>query len=636
MSAPKQTVGLTNFFGSFSKCPPNPDAVKAIVFTDDNLAVTNGSKTDLQISLANFFILVDNASMLNFTVEPLIDSTVPYTLTKLDLSSIGGTSDSAKFIGLLPNYGTGTSTVSANSMYLEWAIADSIESNNLKISSDKISVNENTSLNFDKINKLAFSLGSHLNYSNIGSGEFFAATDGGLLKWDGNKLKLYNTLNTNSSTDYINTINIDSNNIIWLGTNQGLYNFSHTTEAFNELTKINDSLFSKNVHDIKIENGKLFIATDKGLSISDSIGEIVNNFTIYNSPLFKHGNISSLTIKSSVAFAGTTGGVYIFDSTINKWNKFPLNSTTVNGWTASNSINSIESDAFNLYIGTSNGLVILPHIGLTGATSYPVQGLTATTIAAGGSGPYESSIQSLKLDSNTLYVGHNTNAVSIMDTANNNWIYAKQISLLNGAKVNDILVDSLSGTFYSGNNISGLVKILGATYSNVPGVENSTDILLSIPGATTTPNGSYILDSSSLYSINQPLLIIFSKGMTGTNINSYITLSKGLTGESNNIQWSSSFSDQNYKIMNITATASFTRSAGYNLSLAVGCTSADNSYVSDGLNIGFYTENIEPVDGWNVMGKIMFLSGSDIKNTESIYLRNPQTTGVNIVALIGK
>jgi hypothetical protein len=67
-----------------------------------------------------------------------------------------------------------------------------------------------------------------------------------------------------------------------------------------------------------------------------------------------------------------------------------------------------------------------------------------------------------------------------------------------------------------------------------------------------------------------------------------------------------------------------------------GATAEDGSYLKDTLDLGFYTEDIVPVLGWKNMGKMLVLSGTEGKLTENIYLRNPQSSDINVIALIGR
>jgi hypothetical protein len=74
----------------------------------------------------------------------------------------------------------------------------------------------------------------------------------------------------------------------------------------------------------------------------------------------------------------------------------------------------------------------------------------------------------------------------------------------------------------------------------------------------------------------------------------------------------------------------------YNMRIANGATAQDASLLANTLNIIFYTENIVPISGWKPLGKMLTLSGTEGKYTEGIYLRNPQSSSINITALVGR
>ena len=55
MAVPNQACGLSTFDKRvMAKCPPNPNAIRSVVFSRDNLSVVNGATTEIQISLLNF------------------------------------------------------------------------------------------------------------------------------------------------------------------------------------------------------------------------------------------------------------------------------------------------------------------------------------------------------------------------------------------------------------------------------------------------------------------------------------------------------------------------------------------------------------------------------------------------------
>jgi hypothetical protein len=195
---------------------------------------------------------------------------------------------------------------------------------------------------------------------------------------------------------------------------------------------------------------------------------------------------------------------------------------------------------------------------------------------------------------------------------------------------------------YFGSN-DGVKKIYTGndTLGNVPDLNsNNPDLLLSIPLGGTS-SGNYVVDSSLLYSSIQPLYLLFSKDMadgatSGASIESFITVKNGIDGSGATVNGSWLW-DSSGRLATFTPTVEFSKATAYNLSIAMGGVSdVDNTPLSTGLNVGFYTENIEPVLGWQPLGKIMMLSGTDAISTQNIYLRNTNSTGVNVIGLIGK
>ena len=190
----------------------------------------------------------------------------------------------------MPNYGIGSTS---NSISIEWAMVNSIEEGELA-NIPQIGPDGNTSFNFSQVNGIDFEWGKYLSYDNTGTGSLLAATNGGLLQWDGTKCKLWNTLNSNSTTDYLNSIAVDSDNIAWISTNSGVVAFKN--ESFEvKFNTTNSILPSNNVTAIEPFENKLAIATDKGLSVCEKGGGNFKTFTIYNTPFLKHELIKKIS-----------------------------------------------------------------------------------------------------------------------------------------------------------------------------------------------------------------------------------------------------------------------------------------------------------------------------------------------------
>jgi hypothetical protein len=645
VAIPNQCLGLSTFAGSISKCPPNPNAIRAIVFTKcDNLSVVNGAATEIQISLTPFFIPIGQAARTTFTVPAKPANNLPYDIYKLDLAGIdvdGG----VKFIALFPQYGT---TASGNQLYLEWAPENGIEEGVLFTGAPE-APGATTSFDFFQVNGLQFGWGGNLSYSG-GTGPVYAATNGGLLRWDGSTMKLWNTLNSASPTDFMSSLAVDSSNNLWIGSNSGVITFNEVDGgSFGNYLASATGLPSNTINDIKLfPVNMVAAATDSGLSLFDTKGITFQNYNIYNSPLLKHNNLVKLEVSDDlIVFVGTTGGVYFFNTTNSAWGNYPLNSSTVAGWIAPNSVQSLASYSGTLYVGTTGGLVEIPYTGITGATFSPGS-VSGTTILSGLTGPTSSNFTSLRVEEYGdiyLYAGHgnNTGAISVFNITTDSWDYSLGVPGLSGGDIQDVLPDYLSGatsgmTLFTGNNVdSGIYKIFtgNSSYDTVPGAGNNCNLLLSVPKGMTS--GAYSVDSSQLYSTAQSLYFLFSKDMTGgatsgISFENFVEVLNGVNGIGATLAGTWTW-DSTGKIAEFQTT--FQKAQGYNMRIAQGSTAADNSYLVEGMNVGFYTENISPVLGWNTLGKMLVFSGTDTNLVESIYLRNPQSTDINVIALIG-
>lgn len=654
MALPKQTIGLTNFKFSISKCPPNPDAIRAIVFTKcDNLSVVNGANTEIQIPLTNFFVPVENAARLSFSIPGAI-SALPYTLYKLDLGGVdldGG----VKFISIFPDYGTGNTA--SGSQYVEWTNLSSIDEGVLF---DETPVgpsgSSTTSFSTYQINQLEFSWGGYLTYNSPGSGYLYAATNGGLLRWDGYDMKLWNTLNSESPSDYISCLAVNSAEVL-VGSNRGVSVFTES-QGFNKTYTTGWGLPSDNITDLKmLSSGDAVAATDKGFSIFNTIGTTFSNYNIYNSPLLKHNYITKIAASENLSiFAGTTGGVYMLNSVAKTWQKYPLNSSTIAGWSAPDSVTCMDEYNGNLYVGTTGGVVIIPYTGIAG-TTFPYVGVTAMTVTAGASGPYSNYFSSLRIEkynagSYQLFAGHGGDGIvsdsgwSIYDINSDSWFYQASSGDLSGGPITDVLPDYLSGastveTLFIGNAVdSGIWNTITDTgdISAVPGTGDATNILMSLPKGLSG-GGNYTIDTARLYGTEQPLFFLFSKDMTGgatsgISFENFFNITSGIDGTGSTV--SGTWTWGSLGTYAVFTPGTLEKAKGYNFTVAQGSTAADGTYLKEGLNVGYYTENISPVLGWNYLGKMLTLSGTDGSYVTSIYLRNPQSSTVNFTALIGR
>jgi len=653
VAVPNQPCGLTVFDRRLPVCPPDPNSIRSIIFQKNNLSVVSGATTEIDISLLKLFIPVSSAARTNFII-PGKTSHQPLNIYKLDLAG-QDLNEEVKFLCLLPHYESGAtyslsipcggstaSQITASEReYIEWAFIDEIEVGQL-YDSPSIGASSTTSFNVAKINKLEFSWGGYVS-ATTGSGNMWIATDGGLIKYDGTNMRLWNTLNSNSSSDFIRALDVDASNFVWSGSNFGLSKFTENSGFIENWNTFNSPILSNNVNYVKLfDVNKIAIATDSGLSIFDK-DRSWTNFTIYNTPELKQNNISHLATASDYLFLGTTDGVYTFDFTTNIWSSSSFGTGTT-GWSAPPSVTALVSQDTKLYVGTTGGLVIIDYLSNT-----------ATSIYTGLSGPASDYYKSLRVVNNFLYAGHD-DGLSVYNIEDDVWILAIDSGdypyLASG--ISDILPDTISGSgiiFMGGETgEAGMARFAtGPTaFSLVPEAEKVTNLLISFPLNPTSAadeNWQTVLDNltnidkSQLYPANQEIYYVFSKNMTGvggtSSFEEYANISFGLTGSTAVLPGSWSW-DSTGRLGTFVLQDPMEKAQGYNLRVINGATATDNSYVKESINVGFYTENIVPILGWKSLGKMLIHTGTENNLTRGLYLRNPQDGGVNVTTLIGR
>ena len=617
MTIPRQNFGLNTFSGLISKCPPNPDAIKSIVIQQNNLDVVNGATTELEFLLTNFYETVNSASSFSFILPAKGSTSTPYQLQNLNLTN------NTKFLCIYPDFGN---TAGTTQQFIEWTSFESLNTGTLF---DQTPVGPSfssfTSFNIHDVNCMEFGWGSNISFTG-GTGPLWIGTNGGLLKWNGTDMKLWNTLNSSSPSDTINSIAVDSSRNLWIASSNGLSYFNETSGFSKIYNENNSSVLSNQINDIKLLSiDRVISATDMGMSIYNFSSNTWQSFDIYSVPELTCNNILNIAVSDSKIFLGTTGGVFLYDSSSLVWNSTPYNSINTPGWSSSDEIKSLAVKGATVYAGTTGGLVIFPYAGGT-----------AQTIVAGASGPISSNINSMKLvtygNTDKLYIGHD-NGISVLDIYTNTWGFTAGTfddSSLNDY-VNDIIPDFLSGStsgetiFYgtTGSTMSGLYKILDVSksFSKVPESNKNTNLLMTYPGVT------------SLYASLQPLYFLFSKRMNTSSFQNVTALKSELLGTGSTVSgtWTWNISSQAATFI----PSSIEKASPYNLNILHGSKGYDNSYLKETLTLGFYTEDIVPELGWNVLGKLMIMSGTNGNYLNNLYLRNPQNFDINVSILVG-
>lgn len=616
MTLPRQQFGLNKFSTSVSQCPFNADSVKAIVFQRNNLAVVNGPSTEMELVLSDFFSTINSASKFSFTIPGSTSSSIPYQIYKIDNDE-----QNIKLLAILPSYGT----VSNTNEFIEWTPMNSID-NGVLYDEPIVGPMAEYGISFDisKVNCLEFGWGRNISYTG-GTGPLWVGTDGGLLKWDNTDMKLWNTLNSQSPSDYISSIAVDAYDNLWIGSSKGLSKFNENTGFSQTYNSENSSLLSDKINDIKLlSTDKIAIGTDMGMSIFNFNANTWESFDIYTTPQLLYNDVNKLAVKNSKILLGTTGGVFMYDSATLTWNSAPFNSVNTTGWTAPDDVKALVVNGTNVYVGTTNGLVIFSY-----------SGGTAQTVTAGPTGPISSNIISLKTVkyglNEELYVGHD-DGISVFDITNGQWIFTADSSTYSQINnVRDILPDFLSGstggkTIFFGNS-SGLNKIftIGPTFSVVPEASKSTNLLMVYP------------NTLGLYPSLQPQYFIFSKPMNAISFESKVIFKDELTSSLCNTHGATVSGTWTWTNANKVASlsSSLLKATPYSLRVNFGATAQDSSYLKENFYLKYYTENVAPEGGWLPLGKLMILTGTNDKFFPGIYIRNPQNFDVTLSILAG-
>ena len=80
--------------------------------------------------------------------------------------------------------------------------------------------------------------------------------------------------------------------------------------------------------------------------------------------------------------------------------------------------------------------------------------------------------------------------------------------------------------------------------------------------------------------------------------------------------------------------SSFSYANPYRFRIEQGMTSVDGKYFRQVVDSSFITYDKNPINGWNVAGKQLTLSGADGHYVDSIVFRNPHKFDVSVTALI--
>lgn len=234
------------------------------------------------------------------------------------------------------------------------------------ICSTKISANE---LNFKR-----YTLEDGLSQSVVldivqdSKGFIWIATQDGLNRFDGYEFKVYrhNPNDTNTiSQNWINTLNLDIDENLWIGTEYGGMNKldlkSNQVTRYQFDSTITNSIAGNTIRSIKEDqNGKLWIATwGHGISLfdknNDQFSSIKNDPNDPNS--LSNDFVRTICVsKNGTVWIGTGNGLNKYDESTNQFERFYHQKNDQNSLTEDFIVSIYEDNNEKIWIGTRKGL----------------------------------------------------------------------------------------------------------------------------------------------------------------------------------------------------------------------------------------------------------------------------------------
>jgi ligand-binding sensor domain-containing protein len=158
----------------------------------------------------------------------------------------------------------------------------------------------------------------------------------------------YQISNSNIPSNFITCIEVDLNNIKWMGSfEKGVISFNGS--SFNNYSTANSPIPNNNIKCISIDqNNNKWVGTDAGIAIFNNSSWIVYNKS--NSGL-ANNNINSIKFENNIAWIGTPSGLIKFDGV----NWIMYDTVTFNPENEFASVNDLSIDAEGYkWLATSN------------------------------------------------------------------------------------------------------------------------------------------------------------------------------------------------------------------------------------------------------------------------------------------
>jgi hypothetical protein len=576
-------------------CPPTNN-IKAIIYTSPTkLSVVQGASELLSLDLQNFFIPVENAQKTSFVLPAHSHAYLPFDLTTFNYCGMDASS-SAKFAALFPEYPTGASS---DKQYIEWVFTGDLSG---PLNSEyPIQVYGATGASFSTraTNHIINIPGVAVGFTGVTN---LISTDGGLkISSVVSGTKLLSTYNSEIVSNKINCSFYDTLSRIWIGSDKGLMQMSHDNSKFSFVNWniSNSSISSDNVYDISVFGDNVALATDNGISVYNAIDKKWKSYNAFNVNEITTNTFNKIFINETYIIGASNQGLFIYDIDANSWTHYDDNSP---GWIGSEVVSALDVNTSEIFIGTSNNIMTMT---IGGATMTPITGASAMSVKSIHYYPGATSIGKIS-------VGYN-NQISRYDIDSNSWDFNYSLG--------SVQLDFLSEDWlFCNDNGYYLFDYNALSYSKLPSATENADILLAFPN-----------DLDYNLGLSQSIFLAFSKPVSMSTFNTHFSMgtASGYTGI--NVSLVSHFGGEVIEVI----PSSLQKSTGYSYKVLNGLTANDSTYFRQTVNSTFYTENIEPVNGWKTIGKQLTLSGAENNLIPSITLRNPQSFDVTINVLAG-
>ncbi|MCF6808643.1 hypothetical protein L3V79_09625, partial [Thiotrichales bacterium 19S9-12] len=262
------------------------------------------------------------------------------------------------------------------------------------------------------------------------------------------------------NNDHINNLKVNNDGLIYEGTDSGLlvYNnisslipFNSPNYAVTSHSPVNyypKSLFVDQNQNIYLgsSGGGLYISSDGGMSWQ--------NITASNEPNGLASNkVYSVYVSDDIIYAGTLDGLSYSNDNGSTWRTVTSDTT---GFAASNNVQSVFANGNNIYVGTTAGLSYSNDNGSTWQT------VTSDTIGFAAS----NNVQSVFANGNNIYVG-TTAGLSYSSDSGSTW------RTITSDTTGFAASNNVQSVFANGNNIyAGTLD--GLSYSNDDGATWAT------------------------------------------------------------------------------------------------------------------------------------------------------------------